>query len=151
MQEGAVPVRPPGHCMSPRRRSGFLAPFLTALGVFALLHAYVARRLFLDTGLPAVLAAAGCVLLALLVVLGPGGFIFRPRGRGGPRAAGCAGGRGLGVARAVGGAGTGGIHLQSTGSWLAQSRLPAPRDRLAGSLGRPADGHRRHGSGTAAL
>src|SRR4030095_7878228 len=84
MQEGAVPVRPPGPCMSPRRRSGFLAPFLTALGVFALLHAYVARRLFLDTGLPAVLAAAGCVLLALLVVLVPVGFIFSRRDRGWP-------------------------------------------------------------------
>jgi uncharacterized protein len=84
MQEGAVPVSPLRHCMSPRRRSGFLAPFLTALGVFALLHAYVARRLFLETGLPAVLAAAGCVLLALLLVLVPVGFVFSRRDRGWP-------------------------------------------------------------------
>ena len=51
--------------MSPRRRSGFLAPFLTALGVFALLHVYVAQRLFVAPALPAVLAVGGCVLLAL--------------------------------------------------------------------------------------
>src|SRR5262249_6848053 len=52
MQEGAVPVRAPGHCMSSRRRSSFLAPFLTALGVFALLHLYVAERLFVAPALP---------------------------------------------------------------------------------------------------
>ena len=70
--------------MSPARRSGFLAPFLTALGLFALLHAYVARRLFLDPGLPPVLAVAGCVLLALLVVAVPVGFVFSRRDRGWP-------------------------------------------------------------------
>jgi predicted MPP superfamily phosphohydrolase len=70
--------------MSPRRRSGFLAPFLTALGVFALLHVYVARRLFIDPALPPVLALSGCVLVALLVVLVPVGFIFSRRDRGWP-------------------------------------------------------------------
>jgi len=70
--------------MSPARRSRFLAPFLTALGLFALLHAYVARRLFLDPGLPPVLAVAGCVLLALLVVAVPVGFVFSRRDRGWP-------------------------------------------------------------------
>jgi predicted MPP superfamily phosphohydrolase len=70
--------------MSPRRRSGFLAPFLTALGVFALLHVYVARRLFVDPALPPGLAVGGCVLLALLVVLVPVGFIFSRRDRGWP-------------------------------------------------------------------
>src|SRR5262249_47936010 len=84
MQEGAVPVRAPGHCMSSRRRSGFLAPFLTALGVFALLHLYVAQRLFVAPALPAVLAVAGCALLALLVVLVPVGFVLSRRDRGWP-------------------------------------------------------------------
>ena len=70
--------------MSPRRRSGFLAPFLTALGVFALLHVYVARRLFVNPALPPVLAVAGCALLALLVVLVPVGFVFSRRDRGWP-------------------------------------------------------------------
>ena len=70
--------------MSPRRRSGFLAPFLTALGVFALLHVYVAHRLFVAPSLPPVLALAGCALLALLVVLVPVGFIFSRRDRGWP-------------------------------------------------------------------
>jgi uncharacterized protein len=70
--------------MSPRRRSGFLAPFLTAYGVFALLHLYVARRLFVDPGLPPVLAVAGCALLALLVVLVPVGFVFSRKDRGWP-------------------------------------------------------------------
>ncbi|HET9156982.1 MAG TPA: metallophosphoesterase, partial [Myxococcaceae bacterium] len=70
--------------MSPRRRSGFLAPFLTALGVFALLHVYVARRLFLSPALPPVLALAGCGLLVLLVVLVPVGFVFSRRDRGWP-------------------------------------------------------------------
>jgi len=84
MQERAVPVSPPIHCMSPRRRSGFLAPFLTALGVFALLHVYVAQRLFVAPALPAVLAVGGCVLLALLLVLVPVGFVFSRRDRGWP-------------------------------------------------------------------
>ncbi len=70
--------------MSPRRRSGFLAPFLTALALFALLHAYVARRLFVDPGLPLPVTIAGCVLLALLVVLVPVGFLFSRRDRGWP-------------------------------------------------------------------
>ena len=84
MQEGAVPGRPPGHCMSPRRRYVFLAPFLTALGVFAVLHVYVAFRLFVAPALPAALAVGGCVLLALLVVLVPVGFFFSRRDRGWP-------------------------------------------------------------------
>src|SRR5262249_50952901 len=84
MQEGPVLVRPPGHCMSSRRRSGFLAPFLTALGVFALLHVYVAHRLFVAPSLPPVLAVAGCALLALLVVLVPVGFVFSRRDHGWP-------------------------------------------------------------------
>jgi predicted MPP superfamily phosphohydrolase len=84
MQEGPVPVRPPAHCMSPRRPSGFLAPFLTALGLFAVLHVYVARRLFVAPALPAVLAIAGCALLAALVVLVPVGFVFSRRDRGWP-------------------------------------------------------------------
>ena len=84
MQERPVLVRPPAHCMSSRRRSGFLAPFLTALGVFALLHVYVARRLFVDPALSPVLALGGCALLALLVVLVPVGFIFSRRDRGWP-------------------------------------------------------------------
>jgi len=70
--------------MSSRRRSSFLAPFLTALGVFALLHLYVAQRLFVAPALPAVLAVAGCALLALLVVLVPVGFVFSRRDRGWP-------------------------------------------------------------------
>ena len=70
--------------MSPRRRPGFLAPFLTALGVFALLHVYVARRLFVDPGLPPVLAAAGCALLALLLAVVPTGFVFSRKDRGWP-------------------------------------------------------------------
>gem|GEM_PF-4080810 len=68
--------------MSPRRRSSFLAPFLTALGVFALLHVYVAQRLFVAPALPVVLAVGGCVLLALLLVLVPVGFVFSRRDRG---------------------------------------------------------------------
>ena len=70
--------------MSPRRRSGFLAPFLTALGVFALLHVYVAQRLFVAPALPVVLAVGGCVLLALVVVLVPVGFVFSRKDRGWP-------------------------------------------------------------------
>ncbi len=70
--------------MSPRRRSGFLVPFLTAIAVFALLHAYVARRLFVDPGLPAPVTVAGCVLLALLVLAVPVGFVFSRRDRGWP-------------------------------------------------------------------
>ncbi|HUM11465.1 MAG TPA: metallophosphoesterase [Myxococcaceae bacterium] len=70
--------------MSSRRRSGFLAPFLTALALFALLHAYVARRLFVDPVLPLPVTIAGCVLLALLVALVPVGFLFSRRDRGWP-------------------------------------------------------------------
>jgi len=70
--------------MSSRRRSGFLAPFLTALALFALLHAYVARRLFVDPVLPLPVTIAGCVLLTLLVVLVPVGFLFSRRDRGWP-------------------------------------------------------------------
>ena len=70
--------------MSPRRRSGFLAPFLTALGLFALLHVYVAHRLFVAPALPPVLAIIGCALLAVLVVLVPVGFFFSRKDRGWP-------------------------------------------------------------------
>ncbi|HVP62458.1 MAG TPA: metallophosphoesterase [Myxococcaceae bacterium] len=70
--------------MSPRRRSGFLVPFLTALALFALLHAYVARRLFVDPVLSLPITIAGCGLLALLVVLVPVGFLFSRRDRGWP-------------------------------------------------------------------
>jgi uncharacterized protein len=70
--------------MSSRRRSGFLSPFLTALGVFAVLHVYVARRLFVNPALPPVLAVAGCSLLALLLVLVPVGFVFSRKDRGWP-------------------------------------------------------------------
>src|SRR6516165_12140316 len=84
MQEGPVLVRPPAHCMSPRRRSGFLAPFLTALGLFALLHLYVAHRLFVAPALPPVLAIVGCALLAVLLALVPVGFFFRRKDRGWP-------------------------------------------------------------------
>ncbi len=82
MQNRAVPVSPPGHCMRARRRSRFLAPFLTALVLFAGLHAYVARRLFVDPGLPLWATVAGCLALALLVVLVPVGFVFSRRDRG---------------------------------------------------------------------
>src|SRR5262249_15177928 len=84
MQERAVPVTPRGHCMSPRRRSGFLAPFLTALAVFALLHAYVARRLFVDPGLPLWATVAGCVALGLLLIGVPVGFVSSRKDRGWP-------------------------------------------------------------------
>ena len=70
--------------MSARRRSGFLAPFRTALAVFALLHLYVARRLFVDPVLPWPVEIAGCVLFALLLVLVPVGFVFSRRDRGWP-------------------------------------------------------------------
>jgi predicted MPP superfamily phosphohydrolase len=70
--------------MSPPRRSGFLAPFLTAVGVFALLHVYVARRLFVDPALPLIWELAGCTLLALLVIAVPVGFVFSRRDRGWP-------------------------------------------------------------------
>jgi hypothetical protein len=84
MQERAVPVSPPRHCMSSSRGHGFLAPFFTALALFALLHAYVARRLFVDPVLPLPVTIAGCLLLALLVVLVPVGFVFSRRDRGWP-------------------------------------------------------------------
>ena len=70
--------------MSPRRRSGFLAPFLTALGLFALLHLYVAHRLFVAPALPPVLAIVGCALLAVLLALVPVGFFFSRKDRGWP-------------------------------------------------------------------
>ena len=70
--------------MTPPRRSGFLAPFLTAIAVFAILHAYVARRLFVDPALPLWWAIAGCVLLGLLVLSVPVGFVFSRRDRGWP-------------------------------------------------------------------
>jgi len=70
--------------MTPPRRSGFLAPFLTAIAVFALLHAYVARRLFVDPVPPPGVAIAGCVLLGLLFIAVPVGFIFSRRDRGWP-------------------------------------------------------------------
>ncbi len=70
--------------MTPRHRSGFLVPFLTAIAVFAVLHAYVARRLFADPGLPLALTVAGCLLLALLVLAVPVGFVFSRRDRGWP-------------------------------------------------------------------
>jgi len=82
MHNGAVPVTPPPHCMT--RPRGFLAPFLTAIGVFALLHLYVARRLFVNPQLPAALVFGGCVLLGLLVVSVPLGFVFSRRDRGWP-------------------------------------------------------------------
>src|SRR5262249_5775747 len=84
MQEGPVLVRPPAHCMSHPRRSGFLVPFLTALALFALLHLDVARRLVVDPALPLIWTVAGCALLALLVVVVPVGFVFSRRDRGWP-------------------------------------------------------------------
>jgi len=45
---------------------------------------YVAQRLFVAPALPAVLAIGGCVLLALLLVLVPVGFVFSRRDRGWP-------------------------------------------------------------------
>jgi len=70
--------------MSSSLRSGFLAPFLTALGLFALLHTYVARRLFVDPVLPLPVTIAGCLLLAALVMLVPAGFVLSRRDRGWP-------------------------------------------------------------------
>ena len=55
------------------------------------------------------------------------------------------------AARRPAGARSRGLLLQPERSRLAESRLPAARDRLAGGFGRPAHGHCRDGSGTAAL
>jgi hypothetical protein len=70
--------------MSTPRRSGFLVPFLSAMAVFALLHVYVARRLFVDPHLPLAATVGGCALLALLVIAVPVGFVFSRRDRGWP-------------------------------------------------------------------
>jgi uncharacterized protein len=70
--------------MSASRRSVFLVPFLSAIAVFAVLHVYVARRLFVDPHPPLVVAVGGCVLLALLVLAVPVGFVFSRRDRGWP-------------------------------------------------------------------
>jgi predicted MPP superfamily phosphohydrolase len=63
-------------------RRQVLVPFSVATAVFALLHAYVARRLFIDPGLPLPLAVLGTVVLGLLAASVPLGFIASRRDRG---------------------------------------------------------------------
>jgi uncharacterized protein len=70
--------------MSAPRARAFLVPFLTATAVFGALHLYVAQRLFIDPDLPLPLTVAGCVLLGLLALAVPVGFVFSRRDRGWP-------------------------------------------------------------------
>jgi predicted MPP superfamily phosphohydrolase len=63
-------------------RRQVLLPFATATAIVALLHAYVAWRLFVDPALPAVFTVLGCVLMALLAASVPLGFIASRRDRG---------------------------------------------------------------------
>jgi uncharacterized protein len=69
--------------MPPRSwRRQVLIPFATATAVIALLHAYVALRLFVDPALPPGLMVMGCTLMALLAASVPVGFIASRRDRG---------------------------------------------------------------------
>jgi predicted MPP superfamily phosphohydrolase len=68
----------------PRSFRRYIPPFLTLLGVFGLLHVYVAKRLFVDPQLPWPLTLLGCTVVALLVVVVPVGFVFSRRDRGWP-------------------------------------------------------------------
>jgi uncharacterized protein len=63
-------------------RRQVLLPFATACAVLALLHAYVARRLFVDPALPTVFTMLGCTLMGLLAAAIPLGFIASRRDRG---------------------------------------------------------------------
>jgi predicted MPP superfamily phosphohydrolase len=65
-----------------RRRAGLLIPFLTANAIFLALHVYVAKRLFVDPGLPGWLTLLGCMVLLLLAALVPVGFVASRRDRG---------------------------------------------------------------------
>lgn len=68
----------------PRAFRRYIPPFLTMLGVFGLLHGYVAKRLFIDPQLPWPLALLGCTALAMLLAVVPVGFILSRRDRGWP-------------------------------------------------------------------
>jgi predicted MPP superfamily phosphohydrolase len=69
--------------MTPRSwRRQVLIPFATATAVIALLHAYVALRLFVDPALSTGLMVMGCTLMALLAASVPLGFIASRRDRG---------------------------------------------------------------------
>ena len=62
----------------PRAFRRYIPPFLTMLGVFGLLHGYVAKRLFIDPQLPWPLALLGCTAVAMLLGGGPGGLRLQP-------------------------------------------------------------------------